>query len=1015
MQTRVKQPGNERNPGYRSLLRGTVLFFGALGLLVSVGLGESRLIFPRVSYDDTITGLAFVNPLEGEVTVTLTAYQSDGTLLSGKGVTNPVTIKVAAQRQYAQTTSALFGYTGQAGRHGWCEARSDSSGLTGFFLVLKPDLTSLDGADLPALANELVFHEIRVGTGYETEINLVNPNAAKTPTTLRLVGWSGGASAVTTTEKEVEVPANGVLRLNPEALFQNLEAGSHYYLVASASRQVAGFAVISGPGDQVGSNAIPSNQLVSHLYFPQIAVLNPILTELTVTNRGDATVILTITAHQPKGSMFGPGVVQQNPVTRSLPPGAILQEDVASMFGFSGEGPIAGWLEVESSAESIDGSVSYSIPSSNSWAAVASAPEGKTRAIFSHIATTFGYYTGIALLNPGALAANVRVVAVRADGSRLGIYTTALQPGQRISNLVTELIPDAVDQGGGFVWVSSDVPLFMSSLFGHVTNGVLANIPPQPVSVGFQPDSDTPRYRVQPQMAVLQPSTAFTFKLDGATGPVQWSVNGQPGGSAKTGTISTSGRYSAPAQLEVDLPVTVSGVFSNQKSAASVDLLAREQVLTGRGLILSVAYLRSLSRLYTAELSGTVGLGVVPTGTEPAAGETAIFDVTAPSVQKVLSLPGEEVSKMIPFEAGGQEFLLLAAKTSGKVISVDPVHKTSKELVTGLASPTALVIDPLTGDLLVAEANRVSVIPASTLQDQLAGTGARGVAPQARSFPGDTLYEGNPTGLSVDQCSGNLFISDGNSGEVVRFNRSTRLSDTIVSGLNRPTQQFVLYRKSVSCPQATHILVIEPDAGQVALVLPESKTSLMWAEAPGVTDIASGESGVYLSTFVNSSGSLSRTEVPGIYEELPVHAHKDPVYASPRIDLHFNASTFKVPANRTIDVTFDVAHAPESEYDSPHVYYRRYFGENCTSVETADPLPATVVIPPGYDLSQCRNVPSRTSDEGGLFEAHWEPFLLGDTCHLEFQVRFNSSVPVGTKYYFCGEWGYYWQVIQPGY
>ncbi len=321
----------------------------------------------------------------------------------------------------------------------------------------------------------------------------------------------------------------------------------------------------------------------------------------------------------------------------------------------------------------------------------------------------------------------------------------------------------------------------------------------------------------------------------------------------------------------------------------------------------------------------------------------------------------------------------------------------------------------MTGDLLVAESNRVSVIPASTLQNQLAGTGARGVAPQASSFPSGTLYEGNPTGLSVDQCSGDLFISDGGTGEVVRFNRSTRVSDTVVSGLNQPTQQLVLYRKSVGCPQATHILVVERDADRVSLVLPESKTSFTWAEAPGVTDVAWGESGVYLSSYLDSEGSVSRTEVPGIYGELPLHRHKDPVYASPRIDLQYDASTFTVPANRTINVTFDVAHAPESEYDSPQVYYRRYFGETCDSIETANPLPATVVIPPGYDLSQCQNVPSRTSDEGGVFEAHWEPFLLGDTCHLEFQVRFNSSVPVGTRYSFCGEWGYYWQVIQPGY
>ena len=62
-----------------------------------------------------------------------------------------------------------------------------------------------------------------------------------------------------------------------------------------------------------------------------------------------------------------------------------------------------------------------------------------------------------------------------------------LNPGTRISQLITELVPEAADLAGGFIWLRSNVPLFLSALFGSVQGDVLANVPAQDVSQVFDP------------------------------------------------------------------------------------------------------------------------------------------------------------------------------------------------------------------------------------------------------------------------------------------------------------------------------------------------------------------------------------------------------------------------------------------------------------------------------------------------------------------------------------------------
>ena len=138
-----------------------------------------------------------------------------------------------------------------------------------------------------------------------------------------------------------------------------------------------------------------------------MAVLGGIESRLTLSSRSEDAVIVTIKAHRPDGTLYDQQDLQTNPVNRVIQPVGHLSEDLEAMFGFSGEETLEGWLEIEATSEALFGALSYSVPAVGSVASVSGAAQGLRRVLFSHIATDLGFFTGVAFLNSGALAANV--------------------------------------------------------------------------------------------------------------------------------------------------------------------------------------------------------------------------------------------------------------------------------------------------------------------------------------------------------------------------------------------------------------------------------------------------------------------------------------------------------------------------------------------------------------------------------------------------------------------------------
>ncbi len=870
-----------------------------LFLTAATGLSQAQSVlnFPRVSIDPTsFTGIAIANPGPQDAPVVLTLRGADGQVL-----TNPVNVTVPAGQQFARLASDIFGNVPNAST-AWLQAVSEAGDLTGFFLFLNPSVTFFDGADLPRAATRIAFNEVRVDPGFSTELNILNPSPVAANVDLQLLG---GAAPVT---RSLQVAARGVVRIDAAQLFGVGAAGpagggeapaGRYIVAQSDGPEIAGSSLTRTAGDLLGQNAVPVADGLATLFFPQLAVLGALESQLVVVNYGSEPAILTIYAHKPDGTLYDGENLTLNPVAEVLQPGQVLRRDLAQLFGFFGDESLQGWLEVESSSQAVNGSISYSIPAIGSVAAVSSVAQGSRGAIFSHIATASGFFTGVAILNPAALVANYEIIALRPDGTLLGSFSSLLAPGQRVSMLIDEFIGAAAGQAGGLILVRSDIPVFLTSLFGNQGTGVLANIPAQPVPDSFRPETGQPTLRVSPALAVVAPGGSQTFNLTPASGQTIWTVFG---GSNVNGAVTTTGRYTAPALRPDIVPVVVAAQTGSVTVGASVDVISSRELADGLGTVQSVVYSEGLQRVFAAELQGVGSLLAVPAGVTPGGPAplvSGVYDVTNGSRVLVRSFPDQDIAKMLAFTSGGKNYLLLLDRNGGRVTRLNPGTGDSTVVAYGLDRPAAMTFDPANGDLLVAEFDQVTRVSRSLFAGSQTATAAAAAQQVVGTLPAGV---GGIAGIVVNRCDGAIYLSVAPSAQLQSAGPGARASAglfrmnpvsrqvTPVGDVTLPLGQLLaIYRSGLTCPEAFHLLAVDPTADRIVLLNPSMDLETTWVEGAGAVDLSfippRGGETVPQAALVDSTvviagvqleggsilGSASLAEAPGLYRDLPVN------------------------------------------------------------------------------------------------------------------------------------------------
>lgn len=447
--------------------------------------GSVDLAFPfRASGEAAFTGIGITNPQNFRVSVTLAALDTNGTLIIGPNITNPVTLTVPRNGQLGKLATEIFGTGFNASGPGTIAARGKTTILPGFYLI--GDQTRLDGAiaDLSATRTfvlPFVSHENPLPF---TLLELFNPGTSNASVTLNLFDSTG------------RLVNSLALTVNAKATV-NRDVGDLFAvsLTTLSGGYITGYSDLPVVSRETFGTASASNVLrgqvaiqKSRFHVAHFASGSGFVTELNFVNL-DASypALITLTAFDDKGVLVASGT---NPVKLTFQPNTQVIRTVEDLFRLS-TSLTTGFIQVDVDTSSLGpfvstpalaGSVRFGAANGAFSASLPLFLPPLTDFVYSHVAQNQEFFTGATLLNTNSGATSVTLEVFSKDGVLIGTFSGTIEPRQRIAKLIFQLIAAVTNQVGGFIRIRANQPITSFSLFGDTKGLSLSAIPPQGIN-----------------------------------------------------------------------------------------------------------------------------------------------------------------------------------------------------------------------------------------------------------------------------------------------------------------------------------------------------------------------------------------------------------------------------------------------------------------------------------------------------------------------------------------------------
>ncbi|GAB4231302.1 MAG: hypothetical protein Kow00109_03370 [Acidobacteriota bacterium] len=469
-----------------------------------------HLAIQRIADDEELfTGVALTNPGSEAASIILTGLRYTGIIPGDDKETEDVVEyvnpreftlnpgeQIALQApEWLQTTETQIGDF-------WFDVDTDRPEVRGFFLLGTRDLRKLDGAVAERTPSQrIVVPEVRVTEDEATELAILNPHRQQVSYSVVLFDDEGkvlGTVANQLASRSSYVgfvrdpdPSDGLTGgLFPESVFQNFTSG---YLVVTCSTGAMVTARVQTAEGMGVVRGIPVGDLdpkPTRFVVPQAAMFEGARSVLRLVNSYqrptaaegeeepeiDPETIIEVTVSW-RGDT---GELLAGPVTLTLEPGQAVREALDSLFSLDpSAGLTTGWLEIVADRPGLVGDLEVELFDGRALTLLDLQPTDATELVFSHVAQGAGVSTGLALVNARSEAANVRIAVFSPAGEATGEVELVLAPGMRTIGLLPDLIPDLAPQLGGYVQVTSDVPLFGLELFFADSLEFVATVGPQ--------------------------------------------------------------------------------------------------------------------------------------------------------------------------------------------------------------------------------------------------------------------------------------------------------------------------------------------------------------------------------------------------------------------------------------------------------------------------------------------------------------------------------------------------------
>jgi len=470
-----------------------------------VALDPIPVLIPHLTQtEEDYSGVAIANfGLEG-ANVSFIAKDDSGELLAG--TINPRIVTILPNQQISLVLAELFGFDPSETFSGYVEGYSLSSGVTTLYLTGTIDQTQLDGfvADNEVgtiLGFSRLTHGVtQFGSVTSTEIILLNPTEEDVLLTLRMFATTLDGPGRLIGLANVALPAHHRIQsLLPDLISYGRPTLEDAYLEINSNPNSGGIrAEIKGMeivriGDSFAM--IPAtirgldntNFLATQYATGGAGILDtPITSDLSMSNSATFPITVTAQVKDAEGKIIPEG---SDPVVITLAPHETLSGDAHEIFGFPppAEDPDLheGTLELQVDSKGLITDLLFGDARDGRYLTVEhlNIQQGRKFALGHFAEGLFGdppkgLFTGIAIYNPNRNWATVTIEAFSAAGELLYRTNIPIARESRLAETVGQIFETTIQEGGGTITITSDLPIFVFEVFGSTESEFYVSVPP---------------------------------------------------------------------------------------------------------------------------------------------------------------------------------------------------------------------------------------------------------------------------------------------------------------------------------------------------------------------------------------------------------------------------------------------------------------------------------------------------------------------------------------------------------
>jgi len=284
-------------------------------------------------------------------------------------------------------------------------------------------------------------------------------NAGYTGADVMFAAFDAGGQYLGTSTKLVRIGINQQFAGSPSSFFASgMDAKAAWYKITSTA-PLSGIEMFGSTGGTLAAFPLTTASSQS-LFLPHVAVDSEWWTGISFVSGWVRAANVSMEARDGVGTILASasrlGV---------LKPGEKTVDQLQNYFGW--DYPRGSqWVGIRSDGP-ITGFELFGTQDFQMMAAVPAAGRGARRLFFPHVGTSSGWWTGVAMLNVGSTAANVKLTAYGMDGSKLAAGSPlSLSPGQRTVNQLQNYF-DQWPSNVKYVDLSSDSDLIAFELVGN--------------------------------------------------------------------------------------------------------------------------------------------------------------------------------------------------------------------------------------------------------------------------------------------------------------------------------------------------------------------------------------------------------------------------------------------------------------------------------------------------------------------------------------------------------------------